>query len=252
MTAAKRARGGWACPSRRTTVWITWPATDLPEAEFLSTGTSGEDVGITAVESELGRALLFTGHWGGRMWSESWRPSVSRLPPPELSGNSMTDFRLRLDCIHVPLPYFGVLQSPTTNAFENDPTMAPYRVGGYYDRPVARRLAEEAGLPRGSFARTKIAGSQLLHHGDRSAYSPTTLAAIERFAADEGRTVTFRRGFVVRRRHRVAIKLAHKLRVGRLVRGVEQRRQRSVHFEGALGNVVLRWAVSVVGPRYRA
>ena len=176
---------------------------------------------------------------------------MSRLPPPELSGNSMTDFRLRIDCIHVPLPYFGALQSPTTSALEDDPTMAAYRVGGYYDRPVARRLAEEAGLPRGSFAHTKIAGSQLLHHGDKSVYSASTVAAIERFAAAEGRTVPFRRGFAVRRRHRAAIKLAHALRVGRLVRGVEHRRQRAVHFDDVLGNIVFRWAVTVVGPRYR-
>ena len=225
---------------------------DTPEAEFLSTATTGEDVVVvTAFESELARSLLFTGHWGGRMWSESWRPSVRHLPPPELSGNAMTDFRLRIDCIHVPLPYFGALQSPTTSALEDDPTMADYRVGGYYDRPIARRLAEEAGLPRGSFARSKIAVSQLLHHGDRSAYAPPTVAAIERFAVAEGRVAPFGRRLSVRRRDRAVIKLAHSLHVGRFVQGIEQRRQRAVHFDGELGNIVLRWAVSVVGPRYR-
>jgi hypothetical protein len=225
--------------------------TDLPEAEFLSTGTTGEDVFMTAFEPEIGRSLLFTGHWGGRMWSESWRPSVSRLPPPELSGNSLNDFRLRVDFIHIALPYFGALQEPTTSALEDDPTMAAYRVGGYYDRPIARRLAEEAGLPRGSFARSKIAVSQLLHHGDKSSYTPATVAAIEAFGAAEGRRVPFRRGFVVRRRDRMAIKAAHALRLGRAVQGLEHRRQRAVHFDGELGNIVLRWAVSVVGPRYR-
>lgn len=226
--------------------------TDLPEAEFLSTGMSGEDVVVCAFESELRRALLFTGHWGGRMWSESWRPSVRHLPPPELSGNSLVDFRLRVDCIHVPLPYFGALQEPTTSALEDDPTMAAYRVGGYYDRPVARRLAEEAGLPRGSFAQTKVAFSQLLHTGDPAAYAPATVTAIERFAAGEGRRVAFRPAYVVRRRQRAAIRVARHLGLGRLVRGLEQRRQRAVHFDGELGGLVFRWAVSVVGPRYAA
>ena len=225
--------------------------TDLPEAEFLSTALTGEDVVVSSLEPELRRSLLFTGHWGGRMWSESWRPSMSRLPPPELSGSSMSDFRLRIDCIHVPLPYFGALQSPTTSALEDDPTMAHYRVGGYYDRPIARRLGEEAGLPRGSFARSKIAVSQLLHHGDRSAYAPPTVAAIEHFASAEGRVAPFGRKLSVRRRHRAAIKLAHSLHAGRLVQGAEQRRQRAVHFDDQLGTLVLRWAVSVVGPRYR-
>lgn len=224
---------------------------DFPEAEFLSTGMSGEDIVATAFESELHRAMLFTGHWGGRLWSESWRPSVRRLPPPELSGNSMSDFRLRLDFIHVPLPYFGTLQEPTTSAFEDDPTMQPYRVGGYYDRPTPRRLAEEAGLPRGSFARSKIAGSHLLHHGEKAAYTPATRAAIEHFGAAEGRRATFRGPFKVRGPHRALIKIAHRFGLGRLVLGIEQRRARAVHFEGEFGGIVFRWAVSVVGPRYR-
>ncbi|HEY5489504.1 MAG TPA: hypothetical protein VIK00_06655, partial [Candidatus Limnocylindrales bacterium] len=41
--------------------------TDLPEAEFLCTGATGEDVYMTAFEHQVGRTLLFTGHWGGRM-----------------------------------------------------------------------------------------------------------------------------------------------------------------------------------------
>ncbi|MEP7360679.1 MAG: hypothetical protein ABI744_03780 [Chloroflexota bacterium] len=225
---------------------------DLPEAEFLSSGMSGEDVVASAFEDELRGTLLFTGHWGGRMWSESWRPSVQRLPPPELSGNSMADLCLRLDAIHVPLPYFGALQEPTTSALLDDPTMAPYRVGGYYDRPIARRLAEEAGLSRGSFAGTKVAVSQLLHKGDRATFALATVAAIERFAAAEGRRAEFRSGYAVRSRHRAAIKIAHKIAMGTFVRGLEQRRQRAVHFDAALGGLVFRWAVSVVGPRYAA
>ena len=176
---------------------------------------------------------------------------MRHLPPPELSGNSMADFRLRIDCIHVPLPYFGALQQPTTSALEDDPTMAAYRIGGYYDRPIARRLAEEAGLPRGSFAQTKIAVSQLLHRGDRAAYAPATIASIEQFAAREGRRIVFRPAHVVTRRQRAAIKLARRVGLGRLTRGIELRRQRAVHFDGTLGGLVFRWAVSVVGPRYR-
>jgi hypothetical protein len=130
--------------------------------------------------------------------------------------------------------------------------MRPYRVGGYYDRPIARRLAEEAGLPRGSFARTKIAGSHLLHHGRKAVYAPATAAAIERFAAAEGHRATFRGPFRVRAYHRALIKLGHRLGLGRLVRGIEGRRARAVHFDGDFGGIVFRWAVSVVGPRYRS
>ena len=107
--------------------------TDLPEAEFLFTGMSGEDVVVSAFESELRRALLFTGHWGGRMWSESWRPSVRHLPPPELSGNS-----------HGRLPSAPRLH-PRTPA----PTSA--RSGPGYQRPRGR--PNDGCLPRGRLLR---------------------------------------------------------------------------------------------------
>lgn len=225
--------------------------TDLPEAEFLATGLSGEDVPAVAFEARLGRTVLLTGHWGGPLWAHSWRPSATHRPVAELSGGSLTDFRLRLDVIDIALPYFGALQDPVATGLEHDPTMAPYRVGGYYDRPVARRLAEEAGLPRGSFAAVKIAGSALLHR-DPGAFSPATLADIERFAAAEGRRFKFRSAPRPARGQRLAARRTHAAGVHRLGRRLERRAARAVHFENRTGNLVLRWAVSVVAPRYAA
>ena len=191
---------------------------DLPEAEFLATGATGEDVYALAFETQLRRSLLLTGFWGGQMFHGSKLPSLTRMPTSDLSGSSLTDFRLRVDFIHLPLLYFGALQSPTTSTLADDLTMDAYRVGGSYDRPIARRLAEDAGVPRGTFAVTKIAGSQLLHTGNRSAFAPATARAIESFAAAEHRQVPFGRRSAIRRRHRAAIKLAHSIGLGRLVR----------------------------------
>jgi len=42
------------------------------------------------------------------------------------------------------------------------------------------------------------------------------------------------------------------LKLRPLVGGLERRRERLVHFEPEFGNLVFRWAVSVVRPRYQA
>jgi hypothetical protein len=50
----------------------------------------------------------------------------------------------------------------------------------------------------------------------------------------------------------LAIRLAHALRVPRLVAGLEERKRQGVHLEPLLGSLLLRWALGVVRPRYRA
>jgi hypothetical protein len=49
--------------------------------------------------------------------------------------------------------------------------MRPWSIGGTYDRPIARRLGEEAGVPRDAFGQTKFATvvevmPPYLPHGD--------------------------------------------------------------------------------------
>jgi hypothetical protein len=58
--------------------------------------------------------------------------------------------------------------------------MRPYQVGGRYDRPVPRRIAEEAGVPRGSFGTEKKAASIVFDWGGLF-WSPRTLADLVSF-----------------------------------------------------------------------
>ena len=121
--------------------------TDLPEAEFLSTASDRR--GRRHKQPGTGTPSLASLHRPlGRADVVRIVAAIDDPPaPPELSGSSMSDFRLRIDCIHVPLPYFGALQSPTTSALEDDPTMADYRVGGYYDRPSRAGWVKKQAFP---------------------------------------------------------------------------------------------------------
>jgi len=99
---------------------------DLAEAEFLAGGMSGEDLFMSALGPALARAMLMTGHWGGRAWDVSVGEQVKSPHPADMSGCSLGEFRLHSDFIHVPLPFFGVAQSSPGRSFVWDPDMRPY------------------------------------------------------------------------------------------------------------------------------
>jgi len=223
---------------------------DLPEAEFLATGGPGEDVANAAMEAELRHGLLITGDVGAALWRYG-RPRRSDLWRLDLSGSSMTEFRLRLDMLFVPLPVFGMTEIPSLQDITLSEEMQPWSVGGYYDRPIARRIAEEGGLPRGSFATVKNAASALIHQDPRGRMAPASVGAVERFAADEGTPLEWVARAPLRKRERFVIKAAHRLHVEPLARGLAARQWAMIHHEPRQGSLLFRWGVSVVRPRYR-
>ena len=180
--------------------------------------------------------------------SDDWRQAA----PTATAGTDLTEFRLRHDFYHLPVPVFAAAQDPGAPRLLDRPEMAPFRLGGLYDRPIPRRLAEEAGIPRGTFAVAKRMANTLFHRDGPEAFSQPARASLADFAAREGRSLNFRMRAPFKRRERALIAGARMLKLRPLVRGLERRRARLVHFEPEFGNLVFRWAVSVVRPRYRA
>ena len=84
------------------------------------------------------------------------KPS-SDLKDLDLSGSSFADFRLRECFLHVPIPFMGALRHRDLNRISNSDEMRPYSIGGWYDRPIPRRIAEEGGIRRESFGHDKFA-----------------------------------------------------------------------------------------------
>lgn len=140
---------------------------DLPEVEFLAVGTGGEDVVMSALEPSLPRSILFTGFLGDTMWGlsgDSSRSRSYRMTYP--AGASLHEFRLRVGFVHFPVPQAHQRLHPLVQAVSRSSEMEPWRRGGSYDRPIARRLAEEAGVPGEWFGRSKKAITQPFYHGE--------------------------------------------------------------------------------------
>jgi hypothetical protein len=224
---------------------------DLPEAEFLAGGMPGEEVALVAMADVLPGTMLLTGNWPAWVWAATG-PQRTGLERDDLSAASLTEFRLRLAFVAAHLPHFGATAQPSLLAISGSEEMRPFRVGGGYDRPIPRRIAEEAGLPRGSFATSKRATSINLNRQGREAFAPATVRSIEAFALAEGRQAGLAPVRRIGTLERSATRLAKLLRAGRLAGGLERHRQSTTHFRRQDGALLLRWAVEQVRPRYSA
>jgi len=160
----------------------------LQEAEFLGVGTGGEDIVMSAFEPHLPGRLLFTGFLGDRLWSRLYRPDPNEaadFPMKFPAGSSLTEFRLRVGFVHVPVPLLTLGAHPSLYVISNSAAMRAWRVGNpRYDRPIPRRLVEDAGVPRHLFGQAKRAVTQPFYHNERlrDIMSPRSFRDFEEFA----------------------------------------------------------------------
>jgi hypothetical protein len=222
---------------------------DRPEAEFLATGFTGEDVVLGGGEPMLHGRLLLTGFYGDGMW---WRhrPPRPRLWRSDQSGSSLGEWRLRAGFVHLPLACVGAIHQPLVQRISGSAEMRPWFVGGRYDKPIPRRIVEEAGLPRGSFGVVKRAASATIHVDGPAALAPASAAALARFAAAEGRPLHFPRRPPPPLWRRGLLRAARRARLEALAFRLEQHKlERGVH-DARFGSLLLRWAIDAVRPRY--
>lgn len=132
------------------------------EAEFIATGNGGDDVVLSVAENALRGTMLYTGFLGDIVWDcQSDRMQLSRdYAYKDPSGASLNEFRLRVGFIHVPVPLLTFTRHSHLDVISRSPEMAPWRVGGDYDRPIPRRLVESRGVPRHLYGQSKKAITQ--------------------------------------------------------------------------------------------
>ena len=123
-------------------------------AEFIATGMGGEDLPLAAFESVVPGNVLLTGFHGDKVWDGAIPPNDA-LIRGDVSGSSLTEFRLRTGFVHLPVPFIGALGHADITRITHAEEMRPFSVGGSYDRPIPRRIAEEAGVPRELFGQRK-------------------------------------------------------------------------------------------------
>jgi hypothetical protein len=123
-----------------------------------------QDANLKEISAYVSRvSLLLTGTLGEIWYTKDCLNSSidSDLRRGDLGGHGMAELRLVAGFIHVPLPYIGARRRQDIQSITESAEMAPWRLGNAYDRPIPRRIAEEAGVPREKFGQVKM-GSVVL------------------------------------------------------------------------------------------
>jgi len=158
---------------------------EAPEAEFLCHGLEGADVNFLSFEKQLAHRVLFSGFHGDAVWDRHKQPNAA-IKRGDASGASLGEFRRRVDFFHIPVPFIGVLRHAEIQAIGETAAMRPFALGNDYDRPIPRRIAEEAGVPRNAFGMTKKAVALLffdLNLGLNEQFAESSRKSVRKFAA---------------------------------------------------------------------
>ena len=132
----------------------------VDEAEFLWWPDRRSDIVIAACEGHLSGKLVATGRHGDVMFGLHPTLRLDDFRTPHQGGGSrMLEFRLRVGFLNFNPLYAGGLYLDAMHAITKSEDMASWRVGGRYDRPIARRILEEAGVPREMFGAVKRASA---------------------------------------------------------------------------------------------
>lgn len=120
-----------------------------------------EGGGYPSVFAAFGAALqgrlLFTGFHGDKVWDRNPDVVGPHIVRGDSSGSGLTEYRLREGFIHLPVPFIGCTAQADIHKISNAREMSPWTLGNDYDRPIARRIVEEAGVPRAAFGHAKRA-----------------------------------------------------------------------------------------------
>ncbi|MDF1553851.1 MAG: hypothetical protein P1P84_12345 [Deferrisomatales bacterium] len=191
-------------------------------------------------------SLFLTGPYGDKMWGRTpWEYS----DPFEFTGLSLGgigEFRLYRGVFHCPLPFWGMRHLRELWEITASQPMQSWSIPGDYDRPIPRRIVEEAGVPRGAFGQRKKNTSHdealLWPYGNEAAES------YRRFLRDRGLPVPGGAAVWLQRRLAAAALLVE----ANLPRGFigTVRRRRKEAMSGAADQLFL-WANEVLQKDYR-
>jgi hypothetical protein len=115
---------------------------------------------LTVMDYPEPLSLFFTGYRGDTTWCRQLMAKVDRNEPfssAEIAGLGLCEFRLVRGFFHCVVPFWGSLKVNQLQAISNSQEMAPWSIGGTYDRLIPRRILEEAGVSRTAFGIRKKA-----------------------------------------------------------------------------------------------
>ena len=119
----------------------------LEDALWASTGNVG-DINLAIFDYPEKLCLLFSGFMGDVLWDKNADDYVEPLHRKDTSGARFSECRLELGVFNCAPAFWGCRKQSQVHAISKRREMRPWTLGTDYDRPIPRRLAEEAGIRR--------------------------------------------------------------------------------------------------------
>ncbi len=155
------------------------------EAEFCC-GAANTMVPLAGAEELLAGRILVVGESGDTVWYPVAARVADNLAKPWARfamGLTTVEFRLRVGYFAVAPPFVASRHNRAIHAIATSEEMRPWSLGGDYDRPLPRRIGEEAGLPRDRFGVNKAALAHSLLN-EPSRFSPSALRDYRQFVGE--------------------------------------------------------------------
>ncbi|WP_206445727.1 hypothetical protein [Agrococcus sp. KRD186] len=133
---------------------------DYPVAHlFTANGELGTSIFFASAQPLLKGKALLSGVHGDKMWDRHYVEQGGPIVRSFVPDMARTEFRLAAGYVNIPPAFLTATVQPAINALSNAPEMASWTLGNDYDRPLPRRIVEEAGVPRELFGLAKPGGA---------------------------------------------------------------------------------------------
>ena len=144
-------------PSRVTEDEVYFLATNIAKFWESSLGETIFHSMAKYIEENCEAAVVFTAYHGDKVWDVNTGEKylTNEIVRPGTEGLSLSEVRLKSGFVNVVVPFILAVNIQDIYAVSHSEEMHPWRMFNAYDRPIARRIAETAGVPRDSFGLRK-------------------------------------------------------------------------------------------------
>lgn len=178
-----------------------WRQSERPlEIEFMASNGGPAGLALAAIEDRWRAPMVLLGSLGDQLWDRRHPKMGENQSIPDglsLTPFGLHDFRLRAGVTFVHVPAITAMHAGAIHRISLSDEMQPWAVSKTYDRPVPRRIVEDAGIARTAFATKKRAGAAV---DPEDAMRPPAQADFEQFWQSTLRALPF----MVRMRFRMA------------------------------------------------
>ena len=134
------------------------------EAADFASGDSGVMITFEGHKELFKNKILFMGFCGDEFWGIDHPPYENLAYPIEGSSSNSYEIFLETNTFLILIPYIGADHVKQIFDISMSKEMEYWRLGVKYDRPICRRIIEEAGVDRSMFGQAKVGAGFCFHY----------------------------------------------------------------------------------------